>query len=337
MRICPKCGTENKSDAKFCGKCGAALTDLEPHTREEAKQARRNNKKHGKWLIITLIVVILILIFIIGCALGKSTGNSSSSDSTPSTVAKPSSELTPQQKQNAQSQKQNASANQSNLTVKGLTPQQTATAIAYYEQYNGTDSGMAWESLQTNAQRTVTLTNNDDENLPDKGAGVTYSFDTQSGGGCEYTLSDNGQTVNFYVLTGDSDDPSEVDVQSSNSPSLQEVVDYINQQKAAQTIRNVAMNVKIVDSRKQKLNTKSLTEGQLKNWALQTFRNTYSESASDDLSAEYLGIDSDKDAEVIVHDNDNSDMDTTYRVNSDGVLQEQDGDGWTTVSTSFSE
>ena len=40
---------------------------------------------------------------------------------------------------------------------------------------------------------------------------------------------------------------------------------------------------------------------------------------------------------MIVHDHDNSDMDTTYRVNSDGALQEQDGNDWTTVSTSFSE
>lgn len=337
MKFCPKCGSKNKADAKFCKKCGAVFNNVSqqtptPHTREEAKQAQQNHNKSNKWLIIILIVIILVLLFVIGCALGKSTGSSSSSSSaSKSTMTKQSSELTPKQKQDAQSQQQHNTSNQSNLTLKTLTPQQTAAAIAFYERNNGVQSGMAWDSLQSNAAKTVTLTNNDDESISNKGAGVTYSFDTQSGGGCEYTLSDNGQTVNFYTL-GDSGDSD-----SSDSPSLQEIVDYVNRQKAAQTVRNVAGGVKIVDDRKQKLNTKDLTEGQLKDWALQTFKNTYSDSADDDLSVDYLGLDDDKDAEVTVHDNDNSDMDTTYRVNSDGVLQEQDGDDWTTVSTSFSE
>lgn len=348
MKICSKCGTENKADAKFCIKCGAPLDDSEsqPHTREEAKQIheqskqqeKKPQKKSNKWLITVLIIIILILLFVIGCALGKSTDNSSSASSTKKTPVKQSSILTQQQKQNIQSQQQSKTDNTDNLSVKELTPQQTATAIAFYEQKNGVQSGMAWGSLQGNAQRTVTLNNDDSENIPNKGAGVSYSFDTQSGGGCEYVLSNNGQSVTFYVLYEDLTDPDAgVQVKSSDSPSLQDVVNYVNQQKAAQTVRNVAEGVKIVDNRKQKLDTKNLSKQQLKDWALQTFKNTYSDSASDDLSAECLGIDSDGDAEVTVHDNDNSDMDTTYRVNSDGVLQEQDGSDWTTVSTGFSE
>lgn len=349
MKICPKCGAENKENSKFCIKCGTSLDQSSvPYTREEAKKVqvqqkqsdsgKNPKKKSSRWLIVILIVIILVLLFIIGCALGKSPNSSSSSSSTKKTPVKQSSVLTQQQKQAAQSKQQNNTNNQNNLSVKGLTPQQTATAIAYYEQKNGVQSGLAWDSLQGNAQRTVTLNNDDSENIPNKGAGVSYSFDTQSGGGCEYVLTDNGQSVTFYVLSADLTDPdSGVQVQSSDSPSLQTIVNYINQQNAAQTVRNVAQGVKIVDNRKQKLDTKNLTKQQLKDWAIQTFKNTYSDSANDDLSAEYLGLDSDSDAEVIVHDHDNSDMDTTYRVNSDGALQEQDGSDWTTVSTSFNE
>lgn len=348
MKICPKCGAENKEISKFCIKCGTPLDQSPvPHTREEAKQAqvqknqsdsgKSPKKKSNRWLIVILIVIILVLLFIIGCALGKSPDSSSSSSSTKKTPVKQSSVLTQQQKQAAQSKQQNNTNNQNNLSVKELTPQQTATAIAYYENKNGIPSE-AWDSLQDYGQKTVTLNNDDGENIPNKGAGVSYSFDTQSGGGCEYVLTDNGQSVTFYVLSADLTDPdSGVQVQSSDSPSLQTIVNYINQQNAAQTVRNVAQGVKIVDNRKQKLDTKNLTKQQLKDWAIQTFKNTYSDSANDDLSAEYLGLDSDSDAEVIVHDHDNSDMDTTYRVNSDGALQEQDGSDWTTVSTSFSE
>lgn len=342
IKFCSKCGAENKEDAKFCTKCGASLDNSEPHTREEAQQVHKQakqqekkiNKKSNKWLIIILIIVILALLFVIGCVLGKNTNSSSSKK----TLVKQSSVLTQQQKQNVQSQQQNNTDNSHNLSVKELTPQQTATAIAFYEQKNGVQSGMAWGSLQENAQRTVALRNDDDENIPNKGAGVSYSFDTQSGGGCEYVLSDNGQTVTFYVLTGNLSDPDAgIQIQSSDSQSLQDIVNYINQQGAAQIVRNVAEGVKIVDNRKQRLNTKSLSKQQLRDWALQTFRNTYSDSASDDLSVEYLGVDSDDDAEITVHDNDNSDMDTTYRVNSDGALQELNGSDWITVSTSFSE
>ena len=340
MKVCPKCGAENKENSKFCIKCGTPLDQSSvPHTREEAKQAQSQTKqsdsgkspkkKSNRWLIVILIVIILVLLFIIGCALGKSPDSSSSSSSTKKTPVKQSSVLTQQQKQAAQSKQQSNTNNQNNLSVKELTPQQTATAIAYYENKNGIPSE-AWDSLQDYGQKTVTLSNDDNEDIPNKGAGVSYSFDTQAGGSCEYVLSNDGQTVTFYSFDEEGN-------QSSDSPSLQTIVNYINQQNAAQTVRNVAQGVKIVDNRKQKLDTKNLTKQQLKDWAIQTFKNTYSDSANDDLSAEYLGLDSDSDAEVIVHDHDNSDMDTTYRVNSDGALQEQDGSDWTTVSTSFNE
>lgn len=210
MKFCPKCGAENKADAKFCKKCGAVFNSVNhqtatPHTREEAKQTRQSHKKSNKWLIIILVVIILALLLVIGCILGKrgSSSSSSGAKSSESVAAKQSSELT--SKQNAQ------------------------------------------------------------------------------------------------------------------------------------PVYHAASEAETVDNREQQINIKDLTEDQLKGWALQTFKNTHSDSANDDLSVEYLGFDADKDAEVTVHDNDDSDKDTTYRVNSDGVLQEQDDGDWTTVSTSFSE
>lgn len=344
MKICPNCGAENKTDAKFCIKCGALLDDSAPHTREEAKQIHKQSKqkepkkKSNKWLITILVIIILILLFVIGCALGKSTDNSSSDSSAKNSPVKQSSALTQQQKQDIQSQQQSKTDNSNNLSVKELTPQQTATAIAFYEKGhpNNSMSSAAWGVVKgVNSQ--VSINDNDNEKISNKGAGVSYGYNAQMGGYTEYTLSDNGQTVNMYEVPDDPYSDSDEIKNPVQSVALQDIVDYINQQKAAQTVRNVAEGVKIVDNRKQKLDTKNLTKQQLKDWALQTFKNTYSDSASDDLSAECLGIDSDGDAEVTVHDNDNSGMDTTYRVNSDGVLQEQDGSDWTTVSTGFSE
>ena len=107
-------------------------------------------------------------------------------------------------------------------------------------------------------------------------------------------------------------------------------------------MRDVASRIDLEDNRStdysnnnndNNVDTKKLTEGQLKSWALNEFKEDYPSSSDDHLSVEYTGLDDDKDAEVIVHDDDSSQMDIAYRVDSNGNFQELDGDDWNTVST----
>ncbi len=54
MTLCPKCGTENPNDNKFCGKCGK---DISPVT----KSKKINGSKRNKYLISYAIVILVIV------------------------------------------------------------------------------------------------------------------------------------------------------------------------------------------------------------------------------------------------------------------------------------
>lgn len=331
MKYCSQCGAKNDDNAKFCSKCGAALnTDshLSRTKNDNNNQTPPTNKK-WPWIVTLLVVIIIILVFIVGAAIGSKPTTKSKEDALKSTqVAK---------KQSAKSaQSSQADANTYNLSASNLTPEQTATAIAYYQ---GTNS-LAWSALSTEQMsHNVYITNNTDEDISNKGAGVTYWFGAIGDGYSEYTLSNNGKTVNIYQINGGSNgvqDPKE-------SVSLETIVDTINQKKAAQTVRNTANGVHIKDNRydessaSNNIDTTKLNKQQLENWALQTFKDTYASAADDDLSVEYNGVSSNNYAEVTIHDHDNSVMNTIYRVNENGALQEKSGDEWETVSTTYTE
>lgn len=331
MKYCSQCGAKNDDNAKFCSKCGAAL-NTDSHL-SRTKNANNNQtpppNKKWPWIVTSLVIIIIILVFIVGAAIGSKPTTKSKEDAPKSTqVAK---------KQSAKAaQSSQADANTSNLSASNLTPEQTATAIAYYQ---GTNS-LAWSALSTEQMsHNVYITNNTDEDISNKGAGVTYWFGAIGDGYSEYTLSNNGKTVNIYQINGGSSgvqDPKE-------SVSLETIVDTINQKNAAQTVRNTANGVHIKDNRydessaSNNVDTTKLNKQQLENWALQTFKDTYASAADDDLSVEYNGVSSDNYAEVTIHDHDNSVMDTTYRVNENGALQEKSGDEWETVSTTYTE
>lgn len=58
MKICPKCGVSNETDAKFCVNCGASLKDaVKP-------------QKKGKKLILILVIVVIVLLGILAFVLG---------------------------------------------------------------------------------------------------------------------------------------------------------------------------------------------------------------------------------------------------------------------------
>ncbi|HIX01672.1 MAG TPA: zinc-ribbon domain-containing protein [Candidatus Ligilactobacillus excrementigallinarum] len=342
MKYCPNCGTPNKDDAQFCANCGAPISNTsagEHLSRTGAAQNEQSTntnvnqfapqppkKSHG-WLIALLVIVIIVLVVVIGGVIGSQ--------------SKKSNAKAEQSAKTEVSQKQKATTNNddSNLSADNLTPQQTATAIAYYQ---GTNS-LAWSAVSTDQMsHDVYVQKNGDENISNKGAGVSYWFGAVGNGYSEYTLSNNGKTVNIYQIDSGSDsvqDPKE-------SVSLQTIVDTVNSKHVAQKVRDVANGVHVKDyrsdsdnhdndSNNNNVDTTKLNKDQVKDWALRTFKHDYSDSADDDLSTEYLGVDDDNYAEVEVHDHDDSDMDTTYRVNGSGELQEKTGDSWTTVSDSY--
>jgi len=58
MKICPKCGVSNETNAKFCVNCGASLKDaVKP-------------QKKGKKLILILVIVVIVLLGVLAFVLG---------------------------------------------------------------------------------------------------------------------------------------------------------------------------------------------------------------------------------------------------------------------------
>lgn len=346
MKYCPKCGAPNKDEAKFCVKCGTPLIQKNqpstsqpssPNNSSNSSMSRSNStppKKSHKGLIIFLIIVILVLLFGIGLILGSRTpqNNKSISSSTANSAKV--------QKSFSTTKSSSPNDNTDNLVVNKLTPKQTVAAVAYYE---GTTNA-PWQSLTSNdSSHEISIKNNKDENISDKGMGASYRYDTGSPI-YEYTLDgDSNGNGNGMVNLYQYDNNASGLVHPQTQVSLQTIVDKVNKDHAAQRVRDVASRIDLEDDHSpdhpnnndNNVDTKKLTEGQLKSWALNEFKEDYPSASDDHLSIEYTGLDGDKDAEVIVHDDDNSQMDTTYRVDSNGNLQELDGDDWNTVSTVY--
>lgn len=58
--FCEKCGTQNKDDAKFCGKCGAELRPIESIVESSAVETARKNRRIGMAAVGLIAFLLLI-------------------------------------------------------------------------------------------------------------------------------------------------------------------------------------------------------------------------------------------------------------------------------------
>lgn len=72
---CKNCGFENKSEAKFCTKCGASLNDV------KVPETRVQNSNSSKYAIIALVIVIIVLVACLGYFMGTMNSNASGQSS----------------------------------------------------------------------------------------------------------------------------------------------------------------------------------------------------------------------------------------------------------------
>lgn len=236
---CSKCGHENKPGSEFCSRCGAKL---------QPKPAKKPRKSKGNKVIVWLVVIIIILVIAIGLILGmKSSKPSNNTTSTSSTtivskkkVIKQSSKVV-QQTASSSSSQEDTSAN---LKVSDLkTPELMSAAVALYGGKNISNS--LWTTFKDPSfvGSEISITTAQEQNVSQEGNGNFYNLSIDShdtgmgyGGGIGYVLSDDGNTVYFYQIG--------VSPDSKISPKLEvsvgDIVNWINQNHMADTVRNLA-------------------------------------------------------------------------------------------------
>lgn len=234
---CSKCGHENKTGSEFCSRCG---TKLQP------KPVKTPRKPKGNKMIILLVVIIIVLVIAIGLILGmKSSKTSNSTPSKPTTVLKKKtvkqSSKVVQQTASSSSSQEDTSAN---LKVSDLkTPELMSAAVALYGGKNISNS--LWTTFKDPSfvGSEISITTAQEQNVSQEGNGNFYNLSIDShdtgmgyGGGIGYVLSDDGNTVYFYQIG--------VSPDSKISPKLEvsvgDIVNWINQNHMADTVRNLA-------------------------------------------------------------------------------------------------
>lgn len=232
MKICKKCNHKNKEDAEYCSQCGAKLKD--------------NNKK---WIIPTMIIIVIVLLILIFFLLGKNKGThhlSSSNSSVKSEIISSKESKSSSYSVASKSSKDNTS----NLDRNNLTPKQTAAAIAYWINESQISTGVnPWEQVSdANRKPTIILSSIPDTlKLSNKGMGMEYTFSEEDGlnygGSLFYVLSDGGNDVNVYFVSAGMDPNAEITPKITGS--LDDIVKKVNQNHAAEMVREAADNIEI--------------------------------------------------------------------------------------------
>jgi uncharacterized membrane protein YvbJ len=82
MVYCPKCGTQNADDAKFCSNCGADLYAATTEKRTEAYERPTRKRMEGECFglpyggaIVGVIVGLILVVIGVGMALGYNVWN----------------------------------------------------------------------------------------------------------------------------------------------------------------------------------------------------------------------------------------------------------------------
>lgn len=242
MKICPKCGTSNETDAKFCVNCGASLKDaVKP-------------QKKGKKIILILVIIVIVLVGALAFVFGM---NQKPKPAKPVTAAKtektaPKTRKTQTANNSNQTQQvtKDTSSTSGGLSAATLTPKQIAALVAYHGSTLNNNDWQAWsnyESAMGNGQSSTNelfIVNQCPVQISKTGTGKIYSYTDQGGTLNFYTLSNDGKTVYIYACDSDSSD----DVQQPiETVTLQDMVNQANSDSMAKEIMNVANSINIKD------------------------------------------------------------------------------------------
>ena len=240
MKICPKCGASNETDAKFCVNCGASLKDaVKP-------------QKKGKKLILILVIVVIVLLGALAFVFGM---NQKPKPAKPVTAPAKTEKAAPKtQTANDSNQPQqtakNTSSTSDGLNVATLTPKQIAALVAYHGSTLNNNDWQAWsnyESAMGNGQGSTNqlfIVNQCPVQISKTGTGKIYSYTDQGGTLNFYTLSNDGKTV--YIYACDSDNSDDIQ-QPIETVTLQDMVNQANSNSMAKEIMNVANSINIKD------------------------------------------------------------------------------------------
>ncbi|WP_283601600.1 zinc ribbon domain-containing protein [Ligilactobacillus aviarius] len=239
MKICPKCGVSNETDAKFCVNCGASLKDaVKP-------------QKKGKKLILILVIIVIVLVGVLAFVFGM---NQKPKPAKPVTAPAKTEKAVPKTQtandSNEQQQSSQAPASSaSTVTASNYSDGQLATLVAYYGSTCGENDWDAWSTMEqcTDDGGEATLyvmgLNDVPVNPNQKGNGKYYAFNDQGGNIEFYTLSPDGKTVYIYHYEGDSDIDNKAQVSPFKVVSVQDLVNKANSDSMMDDINKVGNNV----------------------------------------------------------------------------------------------
>ena len=237
MKKCPKCGTKNPQENKFCKNCGAPL----PEQAEKSKQP--------VWLITTLTLTIIVLVAVIFFLMGKQNSAKSPSDKHVKTSQVIKKTTKPSQKVTSSSSSNSASSSKSQLNLATQDDKVKAAAVAYYASENGLRS---WPKLMMyQANPLVAYTNHDAYNNFNEGSNATMIIPKGTGSGAVQFYTTKGNNVYFYMnggVSGDDDNGESLREKQSvplASSNWDEIGNFITAHGGYQTVMALAKNAEI--------------------------------------------------------------------------------------------
>lgn len=259
VHFCPKCGAKLNGQPKFCPKCGYQLTQINESEETPSRRSNPNKKppKKRRWRVVLVTLIILLLAITIAYFVGRTIKNTqvgSASSSHSATVhhikegANSSNDFSDESTSSGDQSDSSSSESGDQLDASTLNATQTAAAITYYADQNGIWPGMV--SAGQSGGLTATQTANN-INLSNEDSGNDrYDVTTSSSSSDEtYSYVVNGSMVYFYVIPSDA---ATVYTDNSLSPlasvSLSDIVQYANDNSAAQTVEDLASQTTVTGS-----------------------------------------------------------------------------------------
>lgn len=246
---CPKCRASNKSDAKFCRKCGYHFAtqhpekQLEPskktvQTRENIRQSNSNNNK----LLVAIIIVLLIVIagFILYEVNSKEKSNSNSNQTTSSrTQSRSSSSIS----DNSNGEK---SSSHNYELSSGNNPKLDAAALIYYVAKNDiSDSSIDSNGYIVKIPSDSSLL----DSLSKKGQNQVYEVyreENRNDGGPVFLYTiDSDDTINIYRESENEGFDSDKVYDPVKSISKNDIMDYLNNRNMGSAVKDLSDQVEI--------------------------------------------------------------------------------------------